>query len=428
MIPLSSLLIKSRALFFENFTLRLFVSAALLINAPTLASFPEEASREAGQPPAQLRSSDDPVRLVERNFLRDVMQPVGIPFVSFFHHMRENIFLNTAARGGSLMERIGNFCLLPHRYLFAGKTIKLEEPDIEIVQSFDYLEGHWFKVIGSLLVLPVTEPIGAALKGLSYLSPVTRERALALRNALSSSATTPPKGYPMIEGISSFHSSEYIPCQRRPRPSRRTQKQKRELNALQEIISLFEADGVLYWIDFGTCLGAYRYGGIIPWDWDIDIAILAQDHNRVKQLLSTLDREQYQVQDWSSYTKPKTLLKLYIKETKNFIDIYHYEINEEKKSIHYLFTYEESPFPESWKSAEMPAVRSPLTYDQLFPLRRADFDGILVWAPQDIIAFLHGRYGQNLEPNMAWNEELQRYIKIKDHPYWAQDLGLHDIR
>jgi len=363
-------------------------------------------------------ADDEEAEQVPTSFVRDVMQPLGMPVVSFFHTMRESIFLNTKTNSANTLESLGNFFLLPSQYLFAGKTITIGDQNLQISQSFHYKDWHWLKTLLSLVALPIAEPIGISLKGLSYLSPEAWGRYKNIEAALKDPAVFTHHEDYKRKGIQAFYSDKFIPCQGHKRPSSLTKKQKVEIKALKEIVSLFEENNILYWIDFGTCLGAYRYGGIIPWDWDIDIAILEEDHENVKRLLSTLDENKYQIQDWSSYSRPQTLLKLYVKETKNFIDIYHYHIDEEKKTISYIFTYEDSPFPDSWKKSEMLAVHTPLTYDQLFPLRRAKFDGLAVWAPNDVVEFLHGRYGSNLDPAMVWDDQLVSYTKVEDHPYW----------
>ena len=52
-----------------------------------------------------------------------------------------------------------------------------------------------------------------------------------------------------------------------------TKKQTVEIGAFKDVVTLLEQHNIIYWVDFGTCLGAYRYGGVIPWDWDTDISI-----------------------------------------------------------------------------------------------------------------------------------------------------------
>lgn len=358
---------------------------------------------------------------VPTDFVRDVMMPIGIPVVSSYHAIRENVFLNTRVSNPSAIESIGNFFLTPSQYLFAGKDIVVENQEFlptQVKQTFNYQNLHWLKTLGSVIALPFSEVLGAAFKGLAYLSPQVREKHQAIRKALTSAShlVSNLEDYKK-KGITSFHCDESIPCQGHSRPSHLTKNQKIEIEALKEIVALFEKHNIVYWIDCGTCIGAYRYGGIIPWDWDIDLSILLPDHDNVKKVLSTLDPEKYQIQDWSSYEKPKSFLKLYVKETKNFIDIYHYQINEEEKTVGYFFTYLDSPFPDSWKTAEIKCM-PPLKYEEVFPLKLAKFDSLTVRAPNNVVAFLQSKYGQNLDPTMIWDEESKTYKKVEDHPYY----------
>ncbi|MBI3237057.1 MAG: LicD family protein [Chlamydiales bacterium] len=370
--------------------------------------FAEDNAEEQGK---QLRPT---------HFARDVMQPIGTPFISSFHHIRESTFLNTHRKKATGLEGIGDFFLVPSRYLFAGKTIefKEEEGSYEIRQSFHYRKMHWLKTTLALIALPVSELLGSTLKGLAYLSKKTRDKRRKVHSALRSETQSNLEKYAKI-GIEKIHSEEYIPCLHHKRPSKLSAKQKAEITALKDITQALDEQGIIYWIDFGTCLGAYRYGGIIPWDWDIDLSILLPDHENVKKALSRLDQKKYQLQDWSSYSNPKTFLKLFVKETKNFIDITHYQLDEVNQKTSYFFTYLESPFPQSWKQDEIKGMK-PVGFDTLFPLKKANFDGLTVWAPNDVVCYLESKYNGNLEPSNVWDEETQRYRKVEDHPYWAQ--------
>lgn len=357
---------------------------------------------------------------VPTNFIRDVMQPIGVPVVSSYHTMRESLFLNTKIENANSIESIGNFFLAPSQYLFAGKKIIVKDPDAldcEVVQTFSYQRLHWLKTLASIIALPIGEIIGTAFKGLAYLSPEVRKRHQKISQVLKSALVNSHREIYQQKGIHDLHSNAFIPCQGHKRPSTLTKKQKVEIQALKDVIEVLEAHNIVYWIDCGTCLGAYRYGGIIPWDWDIDISIFLHDHENVKKVLSQLDPEKYQIQDWSSYSKPKSFLKLYVKETKNFIDIYHYQINEEERTVGYFFTYLDSPFPHSWKIAEIKCMK-PLKYEEMFPLRKAKFDNLTVWAPNDVVTFLQSKYGENLDPTMVWDEESKTYQKVEDHPYY----------
>ena len=56
------------------------------------------------------------------------------------------------------------------------------------------------------------------------------------------------------------------------------------LEVLLEFDRVCKKNGLIYWIDFGSLLGAVRHGGFIPWDDDIDLSMPPEDYRRFKEI------------------------------------------------------------------------------------------------------------------------------------------------
>ena len=349
---------------------------------------------------------------------------IGLPIVHLYHLLCGNIFLNTAAEDAKGLEWVGNVILTPYQYFFVGqKAVPTNDPDIPyyLTHKFDY-DGTWkLKTIGSLFLLPQSIALGILFKGAAYFSKDTCERYEAIKKSIYLPLVKKKiDNYGKVEILLNNKNGNREVAKTANFLRREGDENNlfQDKQVLKEVIEIFEREGIPYWVDCGTCLGAYRYQGVIPWDNDIDIAILQPDFDNVKRALRSLDSNKYVVLDWSSRDKPKSFLKVYFKGTDVLIDIYNYRVDVQNNSLEYILSNEDNIFmSEEWRHRER-KYKTPVSLDLIFPLKKAFFDGIEVAVPNKIEEYLKVRYGENLDPIMIYDKESNSYKKDMNHPYW----------
>jgi len=57
---------------------------------------------------------------------------------------------------------------------------------------------------------------------------------------------------------------------------------------LEEIRSMLDENGIVYWLDYGTLLGAVRGGKMIEWDYDIDLGTLDSNSTLLYKMINNL--------------------------------------------------------------------------------------------------------------------------------------------
>lgn len=96
---------------------------------------------------------------------------------------------------------------------------------------------------------------------------------------------------------------------------------------LEFAVTLFEKYNIQYWLEYGTLIGAIRHGGFIPWDDDVDIAMLKSDYLKLPQIL---EQELKGTEFYFSYgvETGSQLIRLHYKDF--FIDFFPFEYIDKK--------------------------------------------------------------------------------------------------
>lgn len=71
--------------------------------------------------------------------------------------------------------------------------------------------------------------------------------------------------------------------------------QKIELNILKYFKSVCVANGLRYYMAFGTLIGCVRHKGFIPWDDDIDVFMPYSDYLKLVQIFKNSDQKKYKL-------------------------------------------------------------------------------------------------------------------------------------
>jgi len=68
------------------------------------------------------------------------------------------------------------------------------------------------------------------------------------------------------------------------------------LETLKFIDAFCKKHNITYYLIYGSCIGAVRHNGFIPWDDDLDIAMTKDNYDRFCELISKEDTGKYFLQ------------------------------------------------------------------------------------------------------------------------------------
>lgn len=106
--------------------------------------------------------------------------------------------------------------------------------------------------------------------------------------------------------------------------------QKVELGLLKEFVDFCEKNHLKYYLSAGTCLGAIRHKGFIPWDDDIDVMMPRPDYDRFLEIGQEHFSGDIFLQTWKSdpyypynFSKLRDSRTTYIEKTYRFTPMNH---------------------------------------------------------------------------------------------------------
>jgi lipopolysaccharide cholinephosphotransferase len=191
---------------------------------------------------------------------------------------------------------------------------------------------------------------------------------------------------------------------------------------LSDIDKLFSHHHIIYWISFGTLLGAIRHGGLIPWDDDADLEILRKD----EQKLLSIDYEKYGYKIIKMYFGYK-IYPINGKKIKGyewnypFVDIFISDISNNK--TFFVNEKQQSYDP-----------NCNFQTNELFPLKIYKFGNIYLKGPRNSDNYLNKCYGSDWHSHYykSYDHQNEKEIKpeklkITDYSPVLPDLPLKNI-
>lgn len=187
------------------------------------------------------------------------------------------------------------------------------------------------------------------------------------------------------------------------------------MHGLESLLDLCHRHGIDFWLDAGTLLGAVRHGNLVPWDYDVDLAMLSSGYARLLDLFAqhggrigrlTLDRDYY--------GEPDTCCFICEDDNRDLgIDVVRYEVRGDVcRTLMSQALQDTYPFPYDHAAASV------------FPLREVLLLGSWAQVPRRAEAVLSAMYGASfraypLEDYARWEaspESDQRQLSSPLRP------------
>ena len=131
-----------------------------------------------------------------------------------------------------------------------------------------------------------------------------------------------------------------------------------EKQILNEFIRVCNVLKIEFFVYGGTLLGLIKYGDMIPWDDDIDVAMTRENYTKFLEEAPNVLRENFTIQSpYNEKKSPYSYTKLRMKGTK-FIEKFHHRLNIEKGIYIDIYPVDNIPDNEKlrlkqWKKSQL---------------------------------------------------------------------------
>ena len=132
---------------------------------------------------------------------------------------------------------------------------------------------------------------GTTVAGLPVLQPIA-DNLLRAQHVIITSMWT-REIYDQLHAFGVAHSRIWVPAKPMFTSMHQRFSPERGAVALEVLETAFESlehTGLCVFIDCGTLLGLWRDSALIPWDNDIDVAVVGQNRSEHEQVAATLER------------------------------------------------------------------------------------------------------------------------------------------
>lgn len=163
--------------------------------------------------------------------------------------------------------------------------------------------------------------------------------------------------------------------------------QEVEFESLMVIDDICRKLNITYFLYGGTLLGAYKYGGFIPWDDDVDIAMSRKDYCAFVKNASRYLPDNYVIQTpYNEKKSPFSYCKLRLKGTK-YIEKFHHKLDIEQGIYIDIYPVDAIPDDEELRKMQFRKVQYLLKLYYYKHCLHADKDTPLIPKLKQVIAY-----------------------------------------